>query len=119
MCLPFNFIPDANDPHSSRIKAERRSGYLVDLSEGGMRICGDMLMEADLPFAARLEFPDEMQNISFRFRVKWITKNSYRAFGKFSYGIEITTISAASRRFLEDIYSREQNNTSSKAILKN
>ena len=118
MCVPFGFYPDQGDPRSASIKCDRPSSFLVDLSDTGMRICGNMILEEEVPLAARFEFTGEKRSISARFKVKWTVKNSYKAYGNYSYGLQFINVSPTDREFLRVIYKREQENTEQKVILK-
>ncbi len=119
MCVPFGFYPDQADSRSSLIKVNRPSSFLVALCENGMRISGNMILEEDVPLIARFDFRDEKHSISCRFRVKWIIKNSYKAYGNYSYGLQFMNVSPDDRAFLHSIYEREMENTEQKVVLKN
>ena len=92
--------------------------YLVNLSDTGMQISTNILLREDVKLSAELRFEKENRSVSFSFKVKWLRKNSYKAFGSYSYGIQFIQISDSNRDFLHQIYKREKDNLEKGMIIK-
>ena len=111
MRLPCRLILDKPPATTSKSSPPKTSFYIVNLSSSGMRLSGDMPMVKDVPLNASITLEDEGGRvIHCRFKVKWLSKNSFKAYGGYSYGLEITSMSADDREFLSKIFRREKEN---------
>ncbi len=91
--------------------------YLVNLSGKGMQISTNLLIREDVKLTAGLGFDKEKRTVDFIFKVKWLRKNSFKAYGSYSYGLEFLQIKPGDRDFLHRIYDREKKNLDEKTIV--
>lgn len=88
----------------SRPEDDQLIGYVGDISEGGLRMLGDTLLEAGSEHLVRLRMRDrhgELRQMDIQVTCQWSAENSRT--GHIESGLALKEESAAYNRLLSDI----------------